>query len=795
MLLNILKNDLRRKKPINLILFLFITIASMLIAGSGLVLYTTTTAISRMVQESNVPDMQILTYDTKETNEAITAWAEKSDKVESYSSEPTILIMLDSFLTNGSRIIDSKDIGSVTLSAVPKEYARVFDQNDSLLDLASGEIAIPMRFHQKYDINIGDKIQIETKEDRREFLVAAYTKDVTFGSELSSQRYLISDEDFDEYLSQETSDILRSRTWSVVAKDGVTFQEIGNEFINSKINITNLIGKDAIDQYYIVDKLVSMITIVVSVCLMIISFLILRFTITFTVQEDYRSIGIMKGLGLKNRPIRMVYLTKFAAISVAGGVVGFFLSFIYSGVMLQSSSEKFLARSNQSTLVVSILGALSVILTSMIFCYLCTRKINKVSVIEAIRRGNSGERFSKSRKVYLHKRGRLPASDFLAASDLLNGFRKFSILLITYVIGTLLIAVSLNMISTLGAQDSMMSLFGLPPFDVAAISDDVIAAMNAKDREAMETAVEKMEEKFDQKGYPVDFHVEIGKKANIYTTDEDQSLSADVMQGKNYDVRKYYYLEGTAPLLSNEIAVSSKVAEYFGVTVGDSITLNLDEKEQTFLITATYQSMTNSGTNVRVNESFYLASGNESMLTVYGSYLDPNFDQKQAIEEIKKAYPELSASTDTDLYDRYIGGAIKVVDSMKNLIVGVVVGILFFITCLITRILISREISEIALMKSLGFRTRQLRRWQILRIAIVLVLSVIIGTLISGPVSELLLNTIFGMMGVTKVPPVIEPLSVYLIYPAILLGCSVIAAAISIGQVKKTRVWEINNQE
>jgi putative ABC transport system permease protein len=178
-----------------------------------------------------------------------------------------------------------------------------------------------------------------------------------------------------------------------------------------------------------------------------------------------------------------------------------------------------------------------------------------------------------------------------------------------------------------------------------------------------------------------------------------------------------------------------------------------------------------------------------------GQFSDKSTNMDKAVSEMKMVYPELTIGTEMDMYNNNLGGSVKTIDSMKNLIVTVVLGIIFLITCLIVRMLISREISEIALLKSIGFRSNQLRRWQIGRIAIILILSIILGTFLAGTLGGLLINAAFSIMGATQVNIVIEPLQVYLIYPAVLLASTILAAAISIGLIRKTKVWEINNQE
>lgn len=795
MLFNVLKNDLRRKKSINLLLFLFIIFASMLMAGSGTVLYTTSNAISRMIKEANVPDILLIAHDNAPSNQSVEIWADASDLVQSYENEKYMLIMTDALSKDGKVIVDDDYAGTSFFSSVPKEHSLIFDQKDQPLSLNPGEFAIPMTFHKKYDVNIGDQIKLKIDGMQKDFIVTALTKDIVFGSDMISNRFVFSEEDYIEIQKSQSKDALLVNIWSITVNPDVTYPEIASEVGNNTIDALFLLGINDIDTFYLVSKLVSMVMIVVSLSLILISFLILRFTIIFTIQEDYRAIGIMKGLGIRSLAIRGIYLVKYFTISIIGGAIGLGLSFIYSRIMLESTADFFLISANQTSIWISIVGSLTVIILSVVFCTLCTRKINKVSVVEAIRRGHSGESFSKSQKISLYKKKRLVPSDYLSVSDLLNGFKKFAILTITFILGTLLMIVPLNLINTLKAEDSMMSIMGLPPFDVYVMSDEALQAVIAQDLDGLDRELLRLEKLFEGKGYPIDIHAEIGKRASIYTDDPDQSISVDVMQGQGYDINKYTYLNGTAPLLDNEIAVSSKIAKHLGLVIGDTLTVKISEDIHSFMITAIYPALRNTGLNVRVNESFPMPSGNVSQVDVFGDYKNDSVHQEQALDDMQKSYPDISLGTQTDLYNRYIGSSVSAVDSMKNLIVGVVLGIIFMISCLIVRILISREIPEVALLKSIGFRRFQLQRWQIGRIALVLVFSILIGTTIAGPVSSVVLNAVFSMLGVPEVQPVIDPLQVYLIYPLALLFSTTIAAAISIGQIKKTQVWEINNQE
>lgn len=796
MTFNVLKNDLKRKKSINLILFLFIILASMLMTGSANVLYSTSTAISRMIKNANVPDMSVFAYDASQTNEQIMAWAESSDKVDSLNRENFLMIMSDSFYLDGEIIVSDDNVSTVMLTAVPQTNSLVFNQDDQLLTLEKQEIAIPMRFHKMYDVFIGDKISILVEDEFTEFTVAAYQKDIVFGSDtMGMSRFIISADDLALYSQKDTRVLQKIIFWAVETPGGVTYREVAGEFGSKEINALFFLGQEDIDSTYFVSKLVAIIMIVVSLCLILISFLILRFTIVFTIQEDYREIGVMKAIGIKNAVIRRLYLVKYFAISLLGGAIGFFVSFLYSGVMLDSISDLFIMQTDRFGMILAVLSSALVVVLSIFFCFICTRKINKVSVIDAIRQGNTGERFSRSRKISLSKMHMTKPADFLSLSDLLNGFRKFAVLTITFIIGTLLVIVPLNVINTLKDSETILGLFGLPPYDVNVWTDETYNCSVSGDLEALENELIRIETLFEKEGYPIDLHAEIAKSVNMYTNNSNDSFNVSAWQSQNYTANDFRYLEGSAPMLENEIAVSTKMAEYFDISIGDSVTCLMQDETYTFIVTALYQSMMGMGANIRLSDHFPMTSEWFSSFTIMGQFSDKAIDMDKAVSEMKMAYPDLTISMEIDLYNNNLGGSVKTIDSIKNLIVAVVLGIIFLITSLIVRMLISREISEIALLKSIGFRSQLLRRWQIGRIAIILILSIILGTLLAGSLGGVLLNAAFSIMGVTQVELVIIPLQVYLIYPAVLLASTILAAAISIGQIKKTKVWEINNQE
>lgn len=74
---------------------------------------------------------------------------------------------------------------------------------------------------------------------------------------------------------------------------------------------------------YVMDMIIAGTLLAVSVCLILIAFVVLRFTISFVLTEEYREIGVMKAIGIGSAKIRSLYMVKYFALALAGAANGF----------------------------------------------------------------------------------------------------------------------------------------------------------------------------------------------------------------------------------------------------------------------------------------------------------------------------------------------------------------------------------------------------------------------------------------------------------------------------------------
>ena len=129
------------------------------------------------------------------------------------------------------------------------------------------------------------------------------------------------------------------------------------------------------------------------------------------------------------------------------------------------------------------------------------------------------------------------------------------------------------------------------------------------------------------------------------------------------------------------------------------------------------------------------------------------------------------------------------------LITMVVLGINALLTVLLVRTFLSRERSDIALMKSMGFQSRTIKEWQLLRILLVLALAILTGTILAHLLAPYTVGEAFGMMGAKKMRLTIDPIKGYLLYPMLLFMVTGCAAWLSTSGIRQIDIREVNNIE
>lgn len=782
MYLRILKKDLKRKRTMNAIVLIFIVLAAMFIASSANNMFTVATALDEYFEMAEVPDYWYATP-YKEEADRFSYFA----KENGYGLSTVELIQIDprDICVDGKRFEYSN---SVVLSGT--RGSKVFDGEDKeLVQIKDGEIYIPAEifFSEKYNLREGTVIEITFGEEKKSFVLKGSTRDALFGSSMIGMtRFLVSDRDFAFFDREGQTKFISLAVYS----DDPDYIKKSSEL---NLRTTMNVDRGGIKMMYIMDMLIAAVVLVVSLCLILISMVILRFTIHFTLSEEFREIGVMKAIGIPDFKIRGLYIVKYLVISILGAGVGLGFSIPFGRLLIGSVSKNIIL-SGENKFYINILCAVATAGIVVLFCYFCTRKIRKFSPIDAVRSGQSGERFHKKSIVRL-SRVRLTPIVFMAVNDIFSGIKKYFSMVLIFTLGLLLILIPVNTINTL-KSDGLITLFNMADCDLV-ISQELLFSANGKNKEMIDEKLEKVREILRENKIEAEVFQEIMFRLNIsYKGKKNSSLAFIGVGGISAD--RYTYLEGTPPRGEGEIALSYITADHIGAAIGDMVEIDFGGQIKKFMVTAINQSMNNLGEGIRFYEGeemdFDLAAGSFAI-----QILCKDNPDKETIQErkdlLKQEYRDTDVFSAGEYISYMIGDVAGQLEGVKSLILGIILCINILVALLMIKSFITKEKGEIAMLKAIGFSNTSLVTWQSLRIGIVLSVSILFGILVCSPLSKLTVQPIFRMMGAYSIEFEIVPFEVYILYPLTVLFATVFAAALGATQLRKISAAETSNIE
>ncbi len=781
MYLRILKKDLKRKKTMNAILLVFIIFAAMFIASSVNNMFTVLTALDSYFEKADVPDYWFSTVDEQEA-ERFDSFAKENGyayrKSELMQMNPKDVVVAGEEFVYGNTLCLSTLGGSKVFDRDANEVVRVND----------GEIYVTAEIFDSADNNFyeGCKIVIDLEDVKKEFTLKGYVKDAMFGSSMMGMtRFLISENDY-ELFYHENATICYSI--SVYMDDSEFFEK----FNDLELNLIMNADYATIKMMYVMDMLIAAVMLVVSICLILISMVILHFTISFTMREEFREIGVMKAIGISNVRIRALYIVKYLAISVIGSAAGLALSFPFSRLMLDRVSKNIIL-SGEAHFLLNIICAAGTAALVVLFCYLCTRKIRKFSPIDAIRNGETGERYKGKSVIHLSKL-RIPAILFMAGNDILSGPRRYFSMLTIFTLGILLIIIPVNTINTLRA-DKLICWFNMAECD-HVISQEMLFTPGKNNLETAEQNLAEVREMLGWNQIEAEVFQEMVFRVSIsYGSKKTSSLAFQGIGEVTAD--RYSYLEGSAPQNRNEVAISYIISDRIGAKIGDDVEIKIGDEIKVYTVTAINQSMNNMGEGIRFYQGEMLdyayAAGS------FGIQID--YTDSPGRKELEKRKELLEQSYDNYIYTAgeyisyMIGDSAGQIEGVKTLILIVVLCINMLVAILMVKSFIIKEKGEIAILKAVGFQNSSLILWQTLRIGFVLLLAAIIATLLATPISGLTVEPIFRMMGAYDIEFEVAALEVYVLYPLTVLAATAFAAFLSAQGLKKISASETSNIE
>lgn len=310
-----------------------------------------------------------------------------------------------------------------------------------------------------------------------ELSVAGFVRDAQMASSLSSaSRWLVSDADFatiaaDGNLAQHEiiaefllHDPARTSTVQLDYETTPNLPTNGPAVTYRMIQFINVIS----------DGLAALVLILVSLLLIAVALVSVRFVIRNTLLDEAHEIGMLKAIGIPDPDIIARYQRRYRLLALVGCIVGGALA-VPATMGLTAQLTATYARTTPGVwTVVALLIALAVVyLVVMLTSRGVLRHIRRINVVDALIHG----------RIDTHRPAVVELGRGLASADLRAGWRRYAVLPTVFSLITVLIAAPFAVLAVLSSPTFFTSA-GVPQADLMAEVTSIrdVAAMRADPR-------------------------------------------------------------------------------------------------------------------------------------------------------------------------------------------------------------------------------------------------------------------------------------------------------------------------
>lgn len=773
MIKKIIKNDLMRNKTINFILFSFIFLASLLLSLASSTILMLSDGIDQLMTTCMAPHfVQMHTGEIVE--EELQSFNKKYDYIESFQISEMLSIDGKQLYIGDNSESEVSSVMDISFVTQNDKFDFLLSLDNEIIRLQKGQIAVPIYYKSKYQLELGDTITLKTKKMTSQFKVTSFLRDSQMNPSLvSSKRFLISHTDYyslEQYL-EEKEYLIEYRFESLeYVKD---FSEAYNSSPMPKtgpqIDYTLLKVLNSIT-----DGIVILVLTLISLLLIFISVVCLRYILLSVLEEDMREIGVMKALGIPSSRIRLAYIGKHIFLAAAGSSAGYVLSIRFSHQLNSNISQTMGAVSySGQNMIASSLSVLIIFFIVALSCWFILRRIPKISTVAALtQRFNS----SKSRIGSFVRAPYFIAGSpnvFLGVNSIQKNLRSYSFVIMIFSICAFIMILPLHISSTIQSRD-FVNYMGISQSDIR---------IDVRQSETTKDVVKTLEHELEIDKSVKDFAVY--KTVRVKTVDSDGEMTSLPLEMGDINDFPLKYMKGHGPYKENEIVVSAMVEERLGKSLGDTVRILSEKDAMEYLVVGIYQDITNGGITAKT-QSF--EGDNPILWHVINVDLKSKDDKEQFINKYENLGLDIKITDLKTYIDQTFGATLKQIETIKSVTLVIALSMVVLITTLASKLMISKEYKDIGIMKSIGFSDSDIRKQYFVRMSVSYILGFGLGVFLLSTLGEKLVGIVGKTIGASQITLVINPWVTYFVYPCLLWIAVMVSVYLLFYQVKITEV-------
>lgn len=667
---------------------------------------------------------------------ALAAQIRQSDAVQSADLQQ---IIYSGYSLNGQH---SDDEGQL-IAYTPDAYAYKFLSAD-LKDyteppvIGEDEIYISPAMQAAFDAKIGDTITFELSRvhDQAVFTVAGYYEDPFMGSSMIDMKgFLISEDSFRRVQAQ----IGEISAFNVLAKSGAMLHvtsadssTLSSEDFGRTLRQTTQIGrytqfmysKETISGFMLIlQDIFTGFLFGFAAILLIASLIIIGHTISFSIEQERTDLGILKAMGCTSSFLRCVFLCQYGLAIIAGLVIGIVGAFPLTKLVSAINTT------SCGLLIPTAISPVFMLLFSLLWLgimALCiirfTGSIANITPIMAI----SGFQSEKRASAHNPIRAKSLAVSVGLRQLLSEKKRYIGICLISAILVTFTGIVA-RMNTWLGPNgEGLMDAFSAADHDIGF---QPVAAIDMKEVEDIISGYDTIRE--------------IYGLAMINVSTNGADCTANVID----NTAKFHIISGSTPVSPDEIVVTRYIAENVGLSVGDEVTVESGGHAGTYRISGIYQCANEMGANIGMLQQGYERLAELDQFAWCYHYILADGAQN---EEILLALQD-RFRVEANIHTNSWSGLDGIVSSMHLLTVFMYAVTALFILAAVSleggKMLRSEE-QNLAIYKSIGFTSHQLRTGFAVRLALTSTVGAVIGILICIFAADSMISMLMRYFGI-----------------------------------------------
>lgn len=468
----------------------------------------------------------------------------------------------------------------------------------------------------------------------------------------------------------------------------------------------------------------------------LISMIIIRFKVSYTIREEIHNIGFLKTIGYTNNQLIVVYMIQFGGTAFLASVLGivssnFILPFLSKIITVNAGVIWNPKLDLGISLIVILLISQMACITSM----LSANKLKKTPPIVAIRGGITNHSYKKNYFALAKCRGELNL--LLSMKSMIQAGRQNLMTILTI------------------AGVSFIACFSLVLFQNMAVDKTEFVDLISGEFSSIKLTVGEdvynptlKQELLEQKGVRKVSFYDLFAKGYV-----ENNRAIKFFASENFDdVENKKCYEGRDPEFDNEIVLNGYLASQLGKKVGDTIWVSYGRHNYEYLITGLMQSGNSDGSEGELTiEGYWHINPSYEMRTL-NVYTEENEDVDSIIESLKNHFG--------NRFSYYVNMDESIESMTKNfsqmsiiLVIGVIIITLCIISLIIsltTKTTIISQVQEIGIKKALGFTTAQLKLQLTMSMLPVIAIGTVLGSLLCYITVNPMISVLMRGMGIMR---------------------------------------------